>query len=178
VNMKDKEWPKRRRKLMANGFPTNDIVDEQAAVLSLRDHGFLVFVGCSHPGVINMVQHAIDLTGISKVHAIIGGLHLDGSLAESSVRRTEEALAEFEPDLIVPSHCSGYRAIAMLADRMPDTFLPNSIDIGMKPLLERVLAQREMLKAQTHVGKLTNGVLAACPSNQLDKTISRLTVFS
>jgi 7,8-dihydropterin-6-yl-methyl-4-(beta-D-ribofuranosyl)aminobenzene 5'-phosphate synthase len=40
---------------------------------------------------------------------------------------TVEALAEFAPEVIVPAHCTGWRATHALAAALPDAFLPPSV---------------------------------------------------
>ncbi len=108
-------------------WAVDKILDEQAAVMNLRDQGLVVLVGCSHPGIINILNYARAITGIDRVHAVIGGFHLSGNRAAPAITPTVDAMAEFSPDLIVPSHCSGHRAAALFAERMPEAFIPNSV---------------------------------------------------
>jgi 7,8-dihydropterin-6-yl-methyl-4-(beta-D-ribofuranosyl)aminobenzene 5'-phosphate synthase len=73
------------------------------------------------------VRYATKITGIDKVHAIIGGFHLGGPAFESIIPETVEALAAFDPGVLVPTHCTGFRAIHALAQRMPDAFHQSSV---------------------------------------------------
>jgi hypothetical protein len=52
------------------------------------EHGLVVLSSCSHAGVINVLHHAQRLTGVDKVHAVVGGLHLTGGLFEAIIPRT------------------------------------------------------------------------------------------
>jgi 7,8-dihydropterin-6-yl-methyl-4-(beta-D-ribofuranosyl)aminobenzene 5'-phosphate synthase len=40
---------------------------------------------------------------------------------------TVDALAELAPDVVVPAHCTGWRAVHALAARRPDAFIQNSV---------------------------------------------------
>jgi 7,8-dihydropterin-6-yl-methyl-4-(beta-D-ribofuranosyl)aminobenzene 5'-phosphate synthase len=77
--------------------------------------GLLVVTGCGHAGVVNTVRHAVEVSGESRVHAVIGGFHL-GEASEQRLDRTAEAFRKLGIDLIVPCHCTGDRAIARLAE--------------------------------------------------------------
>ena len=83
--------------------------------------------GCGHAGVINTLRYARKLTGVDRVHAVIGGFHLATALFEPIIPPTVEALREFGPEVVVPSHCTGWRAIHALAAAFPDAFIPGSV---------------------------------------------------
>lgn len=101
--------------------------DDQAVVLHVRDKGLVVLTGCGHAGAINTIRHAQALTGIQKVYAVIGGFHLTGALFEPIIPPTVAALKEFNPALIVPAHCTGWKAVHALARELPQAFVPNSV---------------------------------------------------
>jgi 7,8-dihydropterin-6-yl-methyl-4-(beta-D-ribofuranosyl)aminobenzene 5'-phosphate synthase len=61
------------------------------------------------------------------VHAIVGGYHLKGPLFEPIIAPTCDALAKLGPDYLVPTHCTGWRAIDTLAARFPDAYLQTSV---------------------------------------------------
>jgi 7,8-dihydropterin-6-yl-methyl-4-(beta-D-ribofuranosyl)aminobenzene 5'-phosphate synthase len=67
------------------------------------------------------------LTGEDRIHAVIGGFHLSGPLFEPIIEPTCDALAELDPDYLVPCHCTGWRAIHAIAARLPDAFIQNSV---------------------------------------------------
>ena len=103
------------------------ILDDQAVVLNVRDRGLVVMTGCGHSGVVNIVRYAQKLTGIERIYAVIGGFHLNGPLFEPIIPRTCEALAAMAPEVIVPAHCTGWRATHALAAAFPDAFIQNSV---------------------------------------------------
>jgi 7,8-dihydropterin-6-yl-methyl-4-(beta-D-ribofuranosyl)aminobenzene 5'-phosphate synthase len=77
--------------------------------------------------VVNILHYARRLSGVERVHAVVGGFHLSGPRFEPVIPDTVEALARLEPDVIVPAHCTGWRASRAIADRLPDAFIPNSV---------------------------------------------------
>ncbi len=103
------------------------VLDDQGLVFHVEGKGLVVLTGCGHAGVINTVRYAKKLTGIDQVHAIVGGFHLSGPLFEPLIPRVCQALQELAPDIIVATHCTGWRAIHALANEFPDAFIPSSV---------------------------------------------------
>jgi 7,8-dihydropterin-6-yl-methyl-4-(beta-D-ribofuranosyl)aminobenzene 5'-phosphate synthase len=103
------------------------IVDDQCAILHVRDKGLVIVTGCGHAGIINIVRHAQALTGVQPVHAIIGGFHLTGSYFAQRIPATVAALQALQPTYIVPGHCTGFPAIHAIANALPDAFVPTSV---------------------------------------------------
>jgi 7,8-dihydropterin-6-yl-methyl-4-(beta-D-ribofuranosyl)aminobenzene 5'-phosphate synthase len=113
---RDEEWQ-----------PDPLILDDQAAVLNVRDKGLVVLTGCGHAGIVNIVRYARKLTGVEQVYAVIGGFHLNGPLFEPIIPATCQALTELGPEVIVPAHCTGWRAVHALAASFPEAFIQNSV---------------------------------------------------
>jgi 7,8-dihydropterin-6-yl-methyl-4-(beta-D-ribofuranosyl)aminobenzene 5'-phosphate synthase len=107
------------------------IHDDQAMIMNVKDKGLVVLTGCGHAGVVNTLKHARDLTGVSHIHAVIGGFHLTGPIFEPIIAPTVQALKEFNPSIIVPEHCTGWRATHLIAKEFPDAFVPNSVGTRM-----------------------------------------------
>ncbi len=98
---------------------------ELAMVFAVKGCGLVVLSGCAHVGIVNIVKHAIAMTGISKVHAIIGGFHLVNAQTDL-VDRCMEDIHGFNPDYIVPTHCTGFETVMRFALEMPDQFILNT----------------------------------------------------
>ena len=107
------------------------IHDDQAVILNVKNKGLVVLTGCGHAGVINTLKHARELTGVNQIHAVIGGFHLTGPVFEPIIAPTVQALKEFNPSIIVPQHCTGWRATHLIAGEFPDAFVPNSVGTTM-----------------------------------------------
>ena len=86
-----------------------------------------MLTGCGHAGIINIVRYAQRLTGINDIYAIIGGFPLNGPLFEPVIEPTCAALAGLRPRVLVPAHCTGWRAVHSIAARFPDAFIQNSV---------------------------------------------------
>lgn len=75
--------------------------------------GLVILCGCCHAGLVNTVLHARQLSGINRIHGIIGGLHLLHA-GEERLRATRAFLAECQPDFLAPCHCTGAHVIDWL----------------------------------------------------------------
>jgi 7,8-dihydropterin-6-yl-methyl-4-(beta-D-ribofuranosyl)aminobenzene 5'-phosphate synthase len=103
------------------------ILDDQALVVHLRGRGLVVLTGCGHAGAVNICRYAMRLTGVAHVTALLGGLHLSGPAFEPIIEPTVAALGELAPQVIVPAHCTGWRAEHRLAAALPDAFVPSAV---------------------------------------------------
>jgi 7,8-dihydropterin-6-yl-methyl-4-(beta-D-ribofuranosyl)aminobenzene 5'-phosphate synthase len=103
------------------------ISDDQALVVNLKGKGLVVISGCSHSGIINTILHAQKLTGLTKVHALLGGFHLTGPAFEPIIEKTMSELKNVAPEVIVPMHCTGWKAIQRLSQEFPSAFVLNSV---------------------------------------------------
>lgn len=63
--------------------------------------------------------------GIDQVHAVMGGFHLSGPLFEPIIDRTTEELKKIHPVYIIPTHCTGRKAIMAIERQMPEQFILN-----------------------------------------------------
>jgi len=87
--------------------PDTWIWDDQAVVCHLKDKGLIVCSSCSHSGAINVLLHARRLTGVERVHAFVGGMHLSGAIMEPLIPRTMAELATIAPSVLVPGPGTG-----------------------------------------------------------------------
>lgn len=111
-----------------NGIEKQDIIeDDTSIVFNLRDKGLVIISGCAHSGIINTVSHAIDITGIEQIYAIMGGFHLSGADFDSVIQPTVDGLKEFKPHYIIPTHCTGRQAIGEIEKQMSKSFIMNMV---------------------------------------------------
>jgi 7,8-dihydropterin-6-yl-methyl-4-(beta-D-ribofuranosyl)aminobenzene 5'-phosphate synthase len=103
------------------------ILDDQALIVHVAGRGLVVLTGCGHAGIINICRYAARLTGVERLHAVLGGFHLSGRAFEPVIGETVSALESLGPDVIVPAHCSGWRAVHSIARALPGSFLQNSV---------------------------------------------------
>jgi len=102
------------------------VLDDQALVVNVRGKGLVIVTGCGHAGAVNIVRHAQRLTGVHRLHALLGGLHLSGAFFAPAIGPTVRALTDLAPDLLVPGHCTGWRAQHALAAALPDSWIQGS----------------------------------------------------
>ncbi|MGD9238458.1 MAG: MBL fold metallo-hydrolase [Desulfobacterales bacterium] len=103
------------------------VTDDQALVMNLKEKGLVVISGCSHAGIVNTVRYAKKLTGIEKVHAVLGGFHLSGPFYEKILGQTIDQLKALSPAVVVPMHCTGRKAMDQFAREFPSSFELNSV---------------------------------------------------
>jgi 7,8-dihydropterin-6-yl-methyl-4-(beta-D-ribofuranosyl)aminobenzene 5'-phosphate synthase len=99
--------------------------DDTAMVFHLKNKGLIVLSGCAHAGIINTVIHARAVTGVEKVHAVMGGFHLSGPGKEGLIRETVSAMADIAPDYVIPTHCTGRNAVLAFEKAMPEKVIIN-----------------------------------------------------
>jgi 7,8-dihydropterin-6-yl-methyl-4-(beta-D-ribofuranosyl)aminobenzene 5'-phosphate synthase len=103
------------------------ILDDQALILNLGERGLVVLSGCGHAGIVNTVRYARRLTGINTVAAVIGGFHLSGPMFEPIIEPTVDAFADLAPALLMPAHCTGWKAVHRFAARFPESFVLSTV---------------------------------------------------
>lgn len=92
----------------AEGLNPDPIEDDMAMWID-TPKGLLVICGCCHSGLINTLNYITKTSGKKRIWGIIGGLHLKNASAER-LKATAQALSDFEPDFMVPCHCTGDEA--------------------------------------------------------------------
>lgn len=107
--------------------PDFEVWDDQAVVVNVSGQGLLVLSGCSHAGIVNIVEQAKRLTGVDRVYGVIGGFHLTGPMFEPRVGPTVDELVRLAPAMLAPGHCTGWRGIHEIARRLPGAFVQTSV---------------------------------------------------
>src|SRR6266567_4183281 len=97
-----------------------------------RNKGLVVITGCGHAGVINILHQVRSQTGVEQIYTVLGGFHLTGALFEPIIPQTVEALRQFNPAVVVPAHCTGWRATQRIAQALPEAYTPNSVGTTFK----------------------------------------------
>jgi len=82
---------------------TPDFVIDDSALVVDTLAGLVVIAGCSHAGICNIIEYAREITGKSKIAAVVGGFHLkEGSPA---IEPTIGYLRRAEIGVLMPCHC-------------------------------------------------------------------------
>ncbi|HOF02818.1 MAG TPA: MBL fold metallo-hydrolase [Atribacterota bacterium] len=103
--------------------------DDISLVANFKDKGIVIITGCSHAGIVNIVKQAVEISEKENIESIIGGFHLVEAPLDR-IKKTVEALSEFDINTIFAGHCTGFRAQAEIYHIFKDKFLP--LQTGMK----------------------------------------------
>jgi 7,8-dihydropterin-6-yl-methyl-4-(beta-D-ribofuranosyl)aminobenzene 5'-phosphate synthase len=109
-------------------------IHEHATCFNLKDKGLIVISSCGHVGIVNSVRQAMEVSGIDKVHAIMGGFHLGPAPADYLTQVVSE-IGKLNPDVLIPMHCSGLNftleAQRQLPGKVMTTTTGTSISFGI-----------------------------------------------
>lgn len=103
------------------------ICDDQCVIANLQGKGLVIVTGCGHAGIVNTIEHARAITGVDRVHAILGGFHLGPKHFHPKVGRVVEALRALQPSYLVAAHCTGVVATHALMAAMPEACIQNTV---------------------------------------------------
>ena len=81
-------------------------IHEHATCFNVKDRGLVVISSCGHVGIVNSVRQAQEVSGVQKIHAIVGGFHL-GPAPDDYLNQVVAEIKKLEPDVVIPMHCSG-----------------------------------------------------------------------
>jgi 7,8-dihydropterin-6-yl-methyl-4-(beta-D-ribofuranosyl)aminobenzene 5'-phosphate synthase len=103
-----------------DGLADDPVADDQALAVRTED-GTALVLGCCHAGLRNSIEYAEEVTG-DEVRYVVGGTHLV-ALEREEIHQLADRL-EGTLDLFAGTHCTGFQAQAILADRLPEAFRP------------------------------------------------------
>ncbi|NMB41824.1 MAG: MBL fold metallo-hydrolase [Firmicutes bacterium] len=107
---------------LVDGVISGDtILDDISIVINVKDSGLVVLSGCSHAGIINIVNHSKEITGVDEVELVMGGFHLIEATDER-ISKTAQAFQKLNVNTVVAGHCTGLKACAELARALGDKF--------------------------------------------------------
>jgi 7,8-dihydropterin-6-yl-methyl-4-(beta-D-ribofuranosyl)aminobenzene 5'-phosphate synthase len=97
-------------------------IHEHATCFNVKDRGLVVISSCGHVGIVNSVRQAQEVSGVQKVHAVVGGFHF-GPAPADYLHQVVAEIGKLAPDVIIPMHCSGNNFIQAVRQQMPDKLL-------------------------------------------------------
>lgn len=106
-----------------SGWEPDPVLDDQAVIVT-TDAGLVIVLGCAHRGMMNTIYSAQRLTGEERIVAVIGGSHLI-SASEERFWQTVAALQDLGAPRLGLCHCTGLKAVSMLAHEFGDNFIFN-----------------------------------------------------
>jgi 7,8-dihydropterin-6-yl-methyl-4-(beta-D-ribofuranosyl)aminobenzene 5'-phosphate synthase len=102
------------------------ITDERFVSVHVKDKGQFVFSACSHAGLINVLHHARSIFPAVPLYGVMGGLHLSGN-TEKIIPDTIGDLKQFGLKLLAPGHCTGWRALSLMAKEFGEELVPSAV---------------------------------------------------
>ena len=104
--------------------PEPEMADDRGLVIHIKGKGLVVISGCAHSGIVNNLLYARKLT-LERLprYAVLGGFHLAGPKFEPRISSTVAAVKDFHPSFVIPSHCTGWKAMYRFAREIPHAFV-------------------------------------------------------
>jgi len=109
-------------------------IREQSLIINSSEE-LIVVTGCAHPGIVTVVEKAVELTG-GDVYLVIGGFHLGGS-SRQEIEGIVERFESLNVEKVAPCHCSGDLARRIFKDFFNSNYIESgvgrSVTIKMPP---------------------------------------------
>lgn len=99
---------------------------EHATCYIVQGRGLVVISCCGHVGIINTIKSAMAVSGVDRLHAVLGGFHL-GLAPPDYIEHTVDELEAMAPDVVVPMHCTGVPFVEAMRRRMPETVVTSYV---------------------------------------------------
>jgi 7,8-dihydropterin-6-yl-methyl-4-(beta-D-ribofuranosyl)aminobenzene 5'-phosphate synthase len=107
---------------MAGKTVPDEHIHEHATCFNVKGRGLVVVSSCGHVGIVNSVRQAQEVSGVEKVHAIVGGFHL-GPAPQDYLKQIVAEVHKLQPDVVIPMHCSGLNFVQEARLQMPENLL-------------------------------------------------------
>ena len=103
------------------GFFRGEPIYEQSLTIFQNNSSFL-FTGCSHPGIIKIVEKTRKLFPNNDLKLVGGGFHLMNSSKED-IKTISTRLKQLEVRNLAPSHCTGDLAVDIFKEEWGTQFI-------------------------------------------------------
>ncbi len=114
-----------------DGKTIEDRMPDDLSLVFVLDEGLVIVTGCSHAGVISIIETALRMTGVERVAAVIGGFHLIDA-DDARIEATVKKLADYNIGRIYTGHCTGLKAEAKLQQAYGKKFKKTHTGITIK----------------------------------------------
>ncbi|MGD9580522.1 MAG: MBL fold metallo-hydrolase, partial [Vampirovibrionia bacterium] len=104
------------QKVIDNKYIKDTVLDDLSLIITDSEQ-INIICGCSHSGILNIVEQAINLTGLNTINYIIGGLHFY-NMDENELKDTLYELNNYDIRNIAISHCTGINTLSIISDNM------------------------------------------------------------
>lgn len=97
---------------------------EQSLIVS-TERGLVVITGCAHPGIVDILEKANELSNES-IYLVIGGFHLSGA-SDSTLKGIISSFRKLDVEKVAPCHCSGETARQLFKDEYINDYISNGV---------------------------------------------------
>ena len=116
---------------LRNGKIIPDLIQDDQSMAIHTEKGILIVLGCAHSGIVNVVNHIIEKTGVETIFGIIGGTHI-GFSGEVQLRESIKSLKTYQIQHLVPSHCTGLEAITRMKKEFENIFQFSHVGLSLE----------------------------------------------
>lgn len=109
----ERNWSGNGRLTTPAGVDAEDNVPEDMTLVIQTAKGLVVVAGCSHAGIVNILDHARTKLGGGTVYAAVGGFHLFNA-KEETLAFTAAKFREFGLRHLLGAHCTGIESLMRL----------------------------------------------------------------
>jgi len=103
------------------GSTSNGIIHERSIIIT-RNDSILLFTGCSHPGIVKIVEKTKKIHPKKKIDLVGGGLHLLQS-SEEEIRNYSDKHRTLQVNRLAPAHCTGTLTLNVFKDQWGGKFI-------------------------------------------------------
>ncbi len=111
---------------ISEGKLDSDPLKDDLSLFLRTEKGLVLLLGCAHAGLINIIDHAVAVTGVDRIHAVVGGTHLMYS-GKDQLKATMDRLESEGITHIGASHCTGRNGALALAERFGERFFSATV---------------------------------------------------
>ncbi|MCF7895350.1 MAG: MBL fold metallo-hydrolase [Candidatus Omnitrophica bacterium] len=108
------------------GFYKAAQIAEQALIVK-SEKGLVVITGCSHPGIVKMIESVRNNFRKEDIYLVLGGFHLMNK-EKREIKLIAEKLKELKIGSVGPTHCTGYEAQQIFKETFGDKYI--SVKVG------------------------------------------------
>lgn len=112
----ERNWSGAGKMRTSAGLVEDTVPDDQSIVVNTSE-GLVVITGCGHAGIVNILTATDQAFDHTKVHAVIGGLHLFEAKDEQ-VDWTADQMKSFGVRYLVGAHCTGIESLYRMRNRI------------------------------------------------------------
>lgn len=103
--------------LFLGEIENNKTIDiDDSALVYAAQKGLFIITGCSHSGIINIVNYAKKATGINKIWGILGGFHLVNK-KDDEIEVISKFFEDEKIEFLAPCHCCNLNSKIILSKR-------------------------------------------------------------